>query len=277
MVILKRLEFLGKMVSNMEKDKSVTVERESQQVRIPATVTQEKQLMDLMKLAVRSEGGVEKLEKITAMHERYEKNAARKTFFDAMTQFQRSVSVIEKKGLASFDHKEGGGTTSYSYAKIEDIAAAIKKPLSDNGLSYRFEQSTEQSSSGLFVTVTCILTHRDGHFEQAQMSGYQDASGKKNPIQQLASTVSYLRRYTLTGVAGLTVAEEDNDNSTGDNDEVYYPQEQFESNLPNWKNQIQSGKKTISQIIIFLDKKGARLSPDQIKQINSIGNKYEET
>ena len=256
----------------MEKDKQVTIEHESQQIH-PLAVQQE-QLMELMKLAVQSEGGVEKLEKLMALQERWEQNNARKSFFDAMANFQEALPVIEKKGLAAFAHNQGGGMTSYSYAKLEDIAAAIKKPLAENDLSYRFEQTTEQSQSGPFITVTCIVTHKDGHSEAAQMGGYPDGSGKKNPIQQLASTVSYLRRYTLTGALGVTVSDEDDDaagNNGGDAQGDFYPQDQFEANFPNWQQQIQSGNKTAAQIITFLGKKGAHLSQEQTNQINNVG------
>lgn len=254
----------------MTEDKQI-IEHEAQQIH--SLAVQQEQHMELMKLAVQSDGGVEKLEKLMALQERWEQNNARKAFFDAMASFQEALPVIEKKGLASFAHNQGGGSTSYTYAKLEDIAASIKQPLADNDLSYRFAQTTEQSPSGPFITVTCVVTHKDGHSESAEMGGYPDASGKKNAIQQLASTVSYLRRYTLTGALGITVSDEDDDGA-GDQTQVdadCYPQEQFDANFPGWQQQILSGNKTAAQIITFLGKKGVRLSQDQITHINNVG------
>ena len=123
------------------------------------------------------------------------------------------------------------------------------------------------------MTVVCIVTHEDGHEERTQMSGLPDQSGKKNPIQQIASTVSYLRRYTLTGALGITVSDEDDDGvSSGDQEQAsFYPKQQFDSNFPNWQKQIQNGNKTPGQIITFLRKKGAQLSDEQIQQINNAG------
>jgi hypothetical protein len=253
----------------MAKDKQV-IEYEAQQIH-PLAVQQE-QHMKLMELAVQSDGGVEKLEKLMALQERWEQNNARKAFFDAMAAFQEQMPVIEKRGLASFAHNQGGGMTSYTYAKLEDIAAAIKQPLADNNLSYRFEQATEQSSSGPFITVTCIVTHKDGHSESAQMGGYPDTSGKKNAIQQLASTVSYLRRYTLTGALGITVSDEDDDGAAADVlEDVYYPDDQFSANFPGWEKQILSGNKTSDQIVTYLGNKGVRLSDGQKQKINNVG------
>jgi hypothetical protein len=41
------------------------------------------------------------------------------------------------------------------------------------------------------------------------MKAPPDDSGKKNPIQQIASTVSYLERYTLFAITGLAPQEDD--------------------------------------------------------------------
>jgi len=38
-----------------------------------------------------------------------------------------------------------------------------------------------------------------------------DKSGGKNDIQAIASSVTYLRRYTLTGALGISTCEDDND------------------------------------------------------------------
>ena len=43
------------------------------------------------------------------------------------------------------------------------------------------------------------------------MSAPADDSGKKNKIQAIASTVSYLERYTLYAILGLASAEMDDD------------------------------------------------------------------
>ena len=61
------------------------------------------------------------------------------------------------------------------------------------------------------ITVTCILSHIEGHSESTTLSSIADGSGNKNSIQGIGSTVTYLERYTLTGVLGLTSADSDMD------------------------------------------------------------------
>ena len=52
-------------------------------------------------------------------------------------------------------------------------------------------------------------------------------------------------------------------------EQVFYPDDQFKTNLPKWTQLIQSGKKTADQIIKTVQSKNA-LSDEQIKTINSI-------
>lgn len=247
--------------------------------RSPNTIIgDDSRLMSLMEVAIKSDDGIKKLEGLMRLQERWEKNTARKSFFNAMAKFQKQLPLIEKKGLASFAHNNGQGKTEYTYAKLEDIAQAIKAPLSDNGLSYRFEQKTESSSSGLFISVTCIITHLEGHNEYADMSGYQDSSGKKNPIQEVASTVSYLRRYTLTGALGITVSDEDNDSNRGssnknenkNSEDGFLSQEKFNEMFPAWIKRIEGGKDP-ERLIGFLSHKNLKLSDTQKELIMRIG------
>lgn len=245
----------------------VTIDQEQQ---MPVVAPQE-QHMQLIQLAVEKGADIEKLEKLMDLQDRFEAKNARKAFFNALSKFQSELPVIKKQGLASFDHKNGGGNTSYTYAKLEDIAKAIKPLLSANGLSYRYEQQSDQQC----LTIVCIVTHEEGHEERTQMSGFPDQSGKKNPIQQIASTVSYLRRYTLTGALGITVSDEDDDGATYEEQQIqaeYYPQEDFEMHFPNWEKAILAGKKTPGQIIKAGNAQGITFSRQQIVTIEKVGN-----
>ena len=48
------------------------------------------------------------------------------------------------------------------------------------------------------------------------MGGPPDAGGAKNAIQARASTVSYLERYTLKAILGISEQEDDNDGGSGE-------------------------------------------------------------
>jgi hypothetical protein len=151
----------------------------------------------LLELAINQGADMDKLEKLMALQERWDSNQAKKSFTDAMVNFQEKCPVIKKLKQAH----------NYLYAPLSDIVQQIRKPLSECGLSYRFEQKQIDAD----MEITCHITHRDGHSEKTSMRGGMDSSGSKNVIQSYGSTATYLQRYTLTGALGITTADDDID------------------------------------------------------------------
>lgn len=160
----------------------------------------------LLQLAVQQNLDIDKLEKLMELQERWQAQQARKEFLSAVSQFQAICPTLEKTKRVEFTNK-AGYKTKYSYASLGDIVESIKKPLSDKGLSFRWEiQDTENK-----LTVTCIVSHLLGHSEKTTMSAAKDDSGGKNEIQQRGSSITYLQRYTLIAALGISTADEDVD------------------------------------------------------------------
>jgi hypothetical protein len=60
------------------------------------------------------------------------------------------------------------------------------------------------------VSVTCIVSHRLGYFEENTLVGPRDDSGKKNmPCSKSGQRLTYLQRMTLKAALGLAAAEDD--------------------------------------------------------------------
>ena len=150
----------------------------------------------LLQIAVEKGVDIPMMEKLMDMEDRWNATKAKTAFYEAFTGFQSEVPAIVKK-------KSGH---NIKYAPLSDIVEQIKPFLVKYGLSYRFEQDHGES-----IQVTCIVTHKEGHSEQATMKAGADTSGSKNTVQAIASTVTYLSRYTLTSVLGITTADEDMD------------------------------------------------------------------
>lgn len=132
--------------------------------------------------------------------ERHEANEARKAFVAALTEFKNNPPEIFKTKNVSF----GGGKAAYKHATLADVSAIIGAALSKVGISHRWE--TEQLDGGT-IKVTCVLTHALGHSERTPLQASPDASGSKNSIQAVGSTVTYLQRYTLLSATGMAVSD----------------------------------------------------------------------
>ncbi len=151
-------------------------------------------------------GNIEQLNQMMDLQARWEANEARKAFTVAMAGFKAEpVEIFKRKEVAFLDVK-------YMHAELSDVTEAVGPALSKHQLSYRWNIRQE----GTAINVDCILTHIAGHSETVTMTGAPDASGKKNAIQQIASTTQYLQRYTLLAITGMSTKGMDDDGRAAD-------------------------------------------------------------
>lgn len=169
----------------------------------------------LIELAISKDADVDKLEKLMALQERWDSTQAKKTFLSAKAKFQGKCPELTKSKKVSFQNSTGG-KTEYNYIPLSEITKQTKKLLSECGLSYEWKTQDEDNK----ITISCILSHVDGHSEANTMSAGLDSSGKKNAIQQRGSTVTYLQRYTLIGALGISSADHDVDGAQPKKEEV---------------------------------------------------------
>jgi len=155
----------------------------------------------LIQQALAAGSAPETLERLMALQERWEANEARRAYVVAMTAFKAQAPRIVKDKLVSFSG------TQYKHATLGNVVSQISDALSRHGLSAAWSTAQEQGR----VAVTCTITHERGHSESTTLTGAPDDSGKKNSIQQIGSTVTYLQRYTLLALTGLATYDQDDD------------------------------------------------------------------
>jgi hypothetical protein len=151
--------------------------------------------MDMLSHAVERGADLDMIEKLMNLQERWEASQARKAFDEAISAAKADIPPIERTGKGHNDKR---------YATFAAIAKVVDPIISQHGLSYRF-----RTTQGDRISVTCILSHKSGHFEETTLSGPPDASGSKNAIQAIGSTLTYLQRYSLVQMLGLAAADDD--------------------------------------------------------------------
>jgi hypothetical protein len=163
-------------------------------VREPAVLTP----LDMLNRAVEHNAPMEVLERLMALQERWDARQARKDFDEAIANAKAQIEPVVKNAT---------GHNAKKYADFAAIARAVDPVISRFGLSYRFR--TTQTDR---ISVTCVLSHKAGHSEETTLSGPPDASGSKNAIQAIGSTLTYLQRYSLVQMLGLAAANDDDGN-----------------------------------------------------------------
>jgi hypothetical protein len=178
----------------------------ARETSVPAAMTP----MDMLNSAIERGANMDVLEKLMALQERWEKNQARKAFDAAMAAAKAEIPVIFKNREVDFTSQKG--RTNYRHEDLAGIARTVDPILAKHGLSYRFRTTSAPNEP---VTVTCILSHRDGHSEENTLAAGRDDSGNKNSIQGVGSTITYLQRYTLKAALGLAASDDDDGKAAG--------------------------------------------------------------
>ena len=222
------------------------VEREPQTTAL-APVTP----MQLLQIATQQGADIEKLSQLMALQERWEANEARKAFTVAMAEFKSNPPEILKSKQVNIP-----GGARFAHATLADVCDGVCAALSQHGLSHKWETS---QADGM-ISVTCTITHRLGHKESVTLTASPDDSGKKNGIQQIASTVTYLQRYTLMAATGLAAKDMDDDGRGAGRRDAVTPDAAGKAALEKCGSQA------------ALKKAWEALTPEQRKTLASVKN-----
>jgi len=126
---------------------------------------------------------------------------------EALAKAQGAFPAVQKSG----ENKHLGN----QYSTLDDIIAAVRKPLAANGLS--FLQPLVSLEDGALVLET-ILMHQTGEWVSSEVA-VPSLSGNKavNELQAFGSALTYMRRYTLTAMLGVTSEEDVDGNGASGN------------------------------------------------------------
>jgi len=162
--------------------------------------------LDMLNRAVLAGADIAMIEKLMALHERWDANQARKSFDEAVAAAKKDIPPITRNVT---------GHNAKKYADFAAIAKVVDPVIGAYGLSYRFR--TTQTDR---ISVTCILSHKAGHSEETTLSGPADTSGSKNAIQAIGSTLTYLQRYSLVQMLGLAAGNDDDGKAAGEGEKI---------------------------------------------------------
>lgn len=140
--------------------------------------------------AMANNATIEQLEKLLMLKERFEANEAKKAYHVAMAKFKENPPAVSK------DKKNNQYDSMYT--TLGNLVNTVNPELSKCGLA----ASWNIKQNGL-IEVICKITHIKGHSESASMSAPKDTSGSKSEIQQIKSTITYLKSVTFESIIGL--------------------------------------------------------------------------
>lgn len=189
-----------------------TLPQVQQQEALPAVAP--RSTMDMVSDALARGAPMEMVERLLALHERWESAQAKKAFIEAKAAFKAEAPAIIKDR----ENKQFGS----KYSSIGNLVTTTNEVLSKHGLDASW--TYEQGEKGV-IKVICKLQHILGHSESVELSSAPDATGSKNPIQQIKSATTYLKVATYEAVTGIASNEanmNDDGNAAYDKKEIKF-------------------------------------------------------
>lgn len=121
-----------------------------------------------------------------------------------------------------------------SYADLNSVWNACRKALSDNGLS--LTQAPEKEG------LVTILMHSSGEFIKTFITYPDNKDEIQTPVQQLGSTITYLRRYVLASMVGIASKDDNDGQLVTTNNKIPMPKKVDRSNVIEMGREVANAK-----------------------------------
>ena len=119
---------------------------------------------------------------------------------DSISKLAQALCEAQKTELFALTDKENPFFKS-RYADLSSVWSAIRKPLTDNGLSV--VQTMDISDGGVIIETT--LLHISGEY----ISGKLKMTPEKQTPQGVGAAITYGRRYALSAIIGIAPEDDD--------------------------------------------------------------------
>jgi len=204
-----------------------------------------KSMADVILLALQRNIPATVLDNLMKLAERAEQQNAKRDFFAAMARFKTICPPIPKdKFNAQF--KSVANPKGSPYTSIGKLLEIVGPPMGECGLS--IDHTNPDFSNGDRISLSCRVSHSSGHSEIVTVPmplssapvGKVSGERARTPIQDIKTTITYLRSVTTELALGLSGTEassvDDDGNLTGQAIE-YINDSQF-SSLIDMMNEV---------------------------------------
>lgn len=160
-----------------------------------------------------------KMQAILDVQERMMNKQAEQAFNEAMMNIDQELPRLVRNTPVQYavdkNKPNGEKYTAFKYIKYEEVDSALRPLMKREGLRMSFT-SQPRTGDGGGAMVKAKLTHKLGHFIEADMSVALDNSGGKSNLQGMGSSIAYARRVLTCMLFNIVTVGEDNDGAGAD-------------------------------------------------------------
>src|SRR5690625_667307 len=107
-----------------------------------------------------------------------------------------------------------GGKYDFQYTDLTGIIDEVKPHLSKNGVTVLQQAYTEMVEGNFLVSVTTRLVHSSGEWIESKPLSYPVGG---NDIQGMGGLITYMKRYSLSAILGISTETDDDGNLASGN------------------------------------------------------------
>lgn len=176
---------------------------------------------------------------------------------DSITELSKALSEFQKAVKQPLKDADNPFFKS-KYVPLESVVEAITEIAPDHGLSFTQWPSNDDNGR---VGVATLLLHESGEYIEFDPV-FMNAD--KNTPQGAGALITYLKRYSLSAVFGITSDKDDDANeASGNNQTKQAPKQASQTDVGNLNKEIAS-------FSTLMKDRGTEVTPDQVKQQLSI-------
>lgn len=123
---------------------------------------------------------------------------------------------------------KSGGKYDFSYTDLEGIFDALKSVYKENGIAVLQTPKTFMQDGSLILSVETMLLHESGEWVKSEPLSVVAS----NNMQDLGGQITYMKRYSLSAISGISTEKDDDANGVSGNQVEY-------KNQPNKRSEAQ--------------------------------------
>lgn len=110
-----------------------------------------------------------------------------------------------------------GGSYEFSYTDLEGIFDALKIVYKENGIAVLQTPKTIFQDGSLVLSVETMLLHESGEWVKSEPLSVLAS----NNMQDLGGQITYMKRYSLSAISGISTEKDDDANGVSGNQVEY--------------------------------------------------------
>lgn len=136
---------------------------------------------------------------------KYEPTDAKKAWIKAMSELQRRMEPLKATRV--------NPQARSRYADLKDVLEFARPIWTELGFAFTFGESTRPPEAGM-QTLEMYADHIEGYTRVYPLRVPYDGAGiqggaNKTPVQAMGSSLTYGKRYLLTGILGVSIDHDD--------------------------------------------------------------------